>query len=164
VQPIAIADGSVVTIHYTLTLEDGQIVDSSSGHEPLAYLQGHGNIVPGLEEQLLGRVAGDELEAIVQPADGYGEFDPEGEQQVPRDAFPKGARLDPGMMFHTEDDDGNVQPLWVKAVAGAEVTVTANHPLAGRTLHFKVRIVGVRKGTSEEIEHGHPHGPGGHHH
>lgn len=163
-KPTAIAEDSVATIHYTLTLEDGTIADSSRDGEPMAYLHGHGNIIPGLEDQLLGRNPGEKLEVVVQPADGYGEFDPAAESDVPRSAFPKGVTLQAGMMFHTEDEAGNVQPLWVKAIAGEQVKVTANHPLAGRTLHFAVEVVSVRVATQEELDHGHPHGPGGHDH
>jgi FKBP-type peptidyl-prolyl cis-trans isomerase SlyD len=159
-----IQDGTVVELHYTLTLEDGSIVDSSEGAAPLAYLHGHGNIVPGLERQLTGRKTGEELEAVVPPAEGYGEFDPDGEESVPREAFPAEAELEPGMMFHTEDEAGNVQPLWVKDIEAETVMVTSNHPLAGRTLYFKVKIGTVRSASAEEIAHGHPHGPGGHHH
>lgn len=159
-----IAADHVALIDYTLTLDDGSVVDSSDGGEPLAYLHGHHNIVPGLERQLAGRKAGDAVDAVVPPAEGYGEFDPDGEQDVPRSAFPKNARIEEGMMFHSEDEDGNVQPLWVQAVSKDAVRVTSNHPLAGKTLHFKVQIREVRKATDEELEHGHVHGPGGHHH
>ncbi len=163
VTQIAIADGTVVSIHYTLTLEDGTVADSSVGSEPLTYLHGAANIVPGLERQLTGRKPGEKLEADVPPAEGYGEFDPEGEQVVPRKAFPKGEKLQPGMMFHTEGPQGP-QPLWIKEVGEAEVTITYNHPMAGRTLRFAIEVVEVRKASREEMEHGHVHGPGGHHH
>ena len=162
--PTTIQPGTVVEIHYTLTLEDGQIADSSKGRAPLIYLHGHGNIVPGLEQQLTGRKSGEEVDAVVQPADGYGDYDPDAEESVPRDAFPAEAELEPGMMFHTEDEHGNVQPLWVKDVAEDAVLVTSNHPLAGRTLYFKVKVGQLRNASAEEIAHGHPHGPGGHHH
>lgn len=163
-QPNSIQADSVVTIHYQLTLDDGSIADSSFGGQPLAYLHGHGNLVPGLERQLLGKKAGEKLDAVVLPADGYGEFDPAAEHTLPRSAFPKKMNLQPGMGFHTEDEHKNVIPLFVKEVRGEEVVVTQNHPLAGQRLNFKIEIVGVRKATHEELSHGHVHGPGGHHH
>ncbi len=155
---------SVVTIHYQLTLDDGSIADSSFGHEPLAYLHGHGNLVPGLEHQLSGKRAGDKFEATVTAEDGYGEFDPDAEETVPRSAFPKKMDLQPGMGFHSEDDQGNPIPLFVKEVRGDQVVVTQNHPLAGQRLNFKIEILQVRKATKDELTHGHVHGPGGHHH
>jgi FKBP-type peptidyl-prolyl cis-trans isomerase SlyD len=164
VTPTTIQDGTVAEIHYTLTLEDGSIADSSDGRAPLMYLHGHGNIVPGLERQLTGHKTGEEVEVVVEPAEGYGDYDPDAEESVPRDAFPAEAELEPGMMFHTEDEHGNVQPLWVKDVAEDAVLVTSNHPLAGRTLYFKVKVGKLRAASAEEIAHGHPHGPGGHHH
>ena len=161
---LAIADGTVVSIHYTLTLEDGTVADTSVGGEPLTYLHGAANIVPGLEKQLTGLKAGAKAQADVPPGEGYGEYDPEGEEVVPRKAFPKGQKLQPGMMFRTQGEGGEPQPLWVKDVGESEVTVTYNHPMAGRTLRFAVEVVEVRKATREEMEHGHVHGPGGHHH
>ncbi|MGE3172801.1 MAG: peptidylprolyl isomerase [Planctomycetota bacterium] len=162
--PDSIAKDAVVTIHYQLTLDDGTIADSSFGGEPLAYLHGHGNLVPGLERQLVGRKSGDTLEAVVPAAEGYGEFDPAAEQALPRSAFPKDVDLQPGMGFHTEDDHGNVVPLFVKQVGEQEVVVTQNHPLAGQRLNFKIEVLKVRKATKDELAHGHVHGPGGHHH
>lgn len=159
-----IADDTVVVLHYQLTLDDGSIADSSFGGEPLAYLHGHGNIVPGLERQLAGHGPGDKLEASVEPADGYGDFDPEAFHELPRSAFPRDAKLEAGMGFHSQDDEGNVVPLFIKELRDEEVIVTTNHPLAGQRLNFRVEIVSVRKATKQELEHGHVHGPGGHHH
>jgi len=164
VSPIPIADDCVVTFHYQLTLEDGTVADSTRGGEAFAYLHGHHGIVPGLERQLGGRQAGDKLQIEVPPAEGYGEFDPAAEQQVPRAAFPEEHEPVVGMMFHTESRSGEPQPIWVKALSGDQVTITRNHPLAGRTLTFAVEIVGVRRAKPEELTHGHVHGPGGHHH
>lgn len=160
----SIAKDTVATIHYQLTLDDGSIADSSFGQEPLAYLHGHGNIVPGLERQLTGRSAGDRFEAEVQAREGYGEFDPAAEQTVPRSAFPPGAELHVGMGLHGEDEEGNTMPLFVKELRGDEVVVTANHPLAGQRLNFRIEVLAVRAATREELAHGHVHGPGGHHH
>lgn len=162
----SIAKNSVVTLHYKLTLDDGSIADSSFGGDPLAYLHGHGNLVPGLERQLAGKKAGDKFDAVVPPAEGYGEFDPAGEQTLPRSAFPPDVDIQAGMGFHTEDDHGNPIPLWVKAVDAAkkQITITSNHPLAGQRLNFTIEVVSIRSATKEELSHGHVHGPGGHHH
>ncbi len=160
----SIQQDSVVTLHYQLTLDDGSIADSSFGGDPLSYLHGHGNLVPGLERQLAGKKTGDKFDAEVAPADGYGEFDPADEQTLPRSAFPKKMDLQPGMGFHTKDQQGNPMPLFIKEVKGEQVVVTGNHPLAGQRLNFKIEIVQVRKATKEELSHGHVHGPGGHHH
>jgi FKBP-type peptidyl-prolyl cis-trans isomerase SlyD len=164
VSSTAIQKDAVVTIHYRLTLDDGSIADESFGGEPLVYLHGHGNLVPGLETMLLGKAAGDKLDAVVAARDGYGEFDPGAESSLPRSAFPPNVSLQPGMMFHTEDRHGNPQPLWVKAVEADKVHVSGNHPLAGQRLNFKIEVMSIRKATREELAHGHVHGPGGHHH
>jgi FKBP-type peptidyl-prolyl cis-trans isomerase SlyD len=162
----SIQKNAVVAMHYQLTLDDGSIADSSFGGEPLAYLHGHGNIVPGLERQLLGKKPGDTFEAVVPPEEGYGEYDPEGEQTYPRNAFPDDVELQAGMGFHAEDEQGHPIPLWIKEIRKeqGEVVVTANHPLAGQRLNFKIEVVSVRAATKEELSHGHVHGPGGHHH
>jgi FKBP-type peptidyl-prolyl cis-trans isomerase SlyD len=136
------------------------------GGDPLAYLHGHGNLVPGLERQLQGKKAGDKLDAIVPAAEGYGEYDPQGDQTLPRSAFPPDVEIQEGMGFHTEDDKGNPIPLWVKAVdtKAKQITITSNHPLAGQRLNFTIEILSLRSATKEELSHGHVHGPGGHHH
>ncbi len=157
-------DGKVVSIHYTLRDDDGDVVDSSSGSEPLDYLHGAGNIVPGLEAAMEGKQVGDKLKISVPPAEGYGELDPKGARAVPRSGFPKGVKLEPGMQFFIEGPDGEPFPVWVKEVRDQEVVIDMNHPLAGETLHFEVEVVGVRAASEEEVEHGHPHGPDGHHH
>ena len=156
-------DGKVVTIHYTLRDDDGDVVDSSIGGEPLEYLHGAGNIVPGLENALAGKGIGDTLKVTVAPADGYGEKQGE-PRRVPRDAIPKDADLEEGMQLFVRGPDGEPFPVWVVAVADDHVMLDANHPLAGENLHFEVEVTAVRAATKEEVEHGHPHGPGGHHH
>ena len=158
-----VAADAVVHIHYTLTLDSGEVVDSSQGREPLAYLHGHGNIVPGLEEQLNGRVVGDKLKAVVSPEKGYGERDPRGVQQAPRSAFPPDIDLQPGMQFQAEGPDGTPTMLTVSGVEGEEITIDLNHPLAGQTLNFDIEITEIRAATEEELGHGHVHGPGGAH-
>jgi FKBP-type peptidyl-prolyl cis-trans isomerase SlyD len=159
----AAGDGKVVSIHYTLRDDDGDVVDSSSGGEPLEYLHGAGNIVPGLEAAMAGKQVGESFQVTVAPADGYGEVvgDP---RAVPRSAFPADAELEPGSQFFVRGPDGDPLPVWVVGVDGDEVLLDANHPLAGENLHFEIEVVGVRVATEEELEHGHPHGPDGHEH
>lgn len=159
-----IAADKVVGIHYTLKNAAGDVVDSSSGSDPLFYLHGHDNIVPGLERKLTGRNVGEKLNVVVQPADGYGERDARGEQQVPREAFPADVTLEEGMQLALRDPSGAVVPLWIAKVESELVHVDLNHPLAGEVLTFDVEVVSVRDATGEELEHGHPHGPGGDHH
>lgn len=158
-----IADQRAVLMHYTLTNDRGEVLDSSSGGEPLAYLHGNGNIIPGLEKALAGKKAGDKLQVKVAPAEGYGERDERLIQQVPRRAFQGVQDIRPGMSFHAQGSHGPMQ-VTVTRVAGDMVTVDGNHPLAGESLNFDVEIVEVRAATAEEMAHGHVHGPGGHHH
>jgi len=162
--PSTIAADAVVSIHYTLTLNDGAVVDSSQGGEPLDYLHGHGNLVPGLEQQLAGHAVGEQLQAVVPPGDGYGERDPEGVQTVPRDAFPGDMEIESGMQFQAEGEDGEPTMLVITAVEGDQVTVDLNHPLAGETLNFEIVVEAIREATAEELQHGHVHGPHGHAH
>ena len=155
---------SVVAIHYTLTDAAGVEIDSSRGQNPLTYLHGGGNIIPGLERALLGKQAGDKLEVEVAPADGYGEFDAAMVQQVPLSAFGENAAvMEVGMRFTANGDHGQLSVVVTKVEDGV-VTVDGNHPLAGKKLHFAVDVVAVRDATSVELAHGHVHGPGGHHH
>lgn len=158
-----IADNCVVSFHYTLTNDRGEVLDSSDGGEPLAYLHGCGNIIPGLEKALAGRQAGDKLNVKVAPADGYGERDERLVQDVPRGAFQGVGDIRAGMSFTAQGPQG-AQRVTVTRVVGDTVTVDGNHPLAGEALNFDVAIAEVRAATSEELDHGHVHGAGGHHH
>lgn len=158
-----IANDKVVSIHYTLTNDDGDILDSSQGQEPLAYLHGFGNIIPGLENALTGRVSGDRLTVSVSPAEGYGEHDKNMVQSVPKSALQGVDEIVPGMQFQAESPEG-IQLVTVVDVDGDEVILDGNHPMAGLTLNFDVEITDVRDATHEELQHGHVHGPGGHHH
>lgn len=158
-----VAKNKVVSIDYTLKDDIGEVIDSSEGAEPLFYLHGFSNIVPGLEAALEGKVAGDNVKVSLNPAEGYGERDDSLQQVVPREAFQGIDQLEVGMQFQAESDDGN-HIVTVTAVEGNEVTVDGNHPLAGETLNFDVTIVEVRDATAEEMEHGHVHGSGAHHH
>ena len=153
----------VVFIHYTLTSEEGEVIDSSEGHAPLAYIHGHGNIIPGLENALLGKAAGDKIKVTIPPEDGYGLHDEELIQTVPIDAFHGVDEILPGMQFHTETPEG-IQLVTVVKVEGDEVILDGNHPMSGLTLNFDVEVTDVRDATEEELNHGHVHGEGGHHH
>ncbi len=158
-----IAQDSVALIDYTLTNDAGDVIDSSQGGEPLAYLHGHRNIIPGLENALAGKVVGDSLKVSVAPAEGYGELNPALLETVPRNLFQGVDTIEVGMQFQAQTAQG-MQVITVKAVDGDEVTVDGNHPLAGQTLHFDVTVTEVRAASAEELEHGHVHGVGGHHH
>lgn len=158
-----IADRCVAYFHYTLTNDAGEVLDSSNGREPLPYLHGKGNIVPGLEKALAGKKAGDKLDVVVAPEEGYGPHIDSLVQVVPKSAFQGVENLEPGMQFQAESNMGPVSVV-VTSVDGENVTVDGNHPLAGETLHFSVEITQVRDATVEEVMHGHVHGVGGHHH
>lgn len=159
-----IASGSVVGIDYSLHLGDGHVIDASEPGEPLTYLHGEGQIVPGLETALEGLAAGDRKQVVVAPADGYGEHDPRGVQEVPRDAFPTDFQPESGMQLTAQGEDGEPVPFLVREVRPQSVVIDLNHPLAGKTLHFDVTVRDVRAATEEEIAHGHAHGHEGHSH
>ncbi|MGJ8526727.1 FKBP-type peptidyl-prolyl cis-trans isomerase SlyD [Halomonadaceae bacterium LMG 33818] len=158
-----IAPNSVVAFHYTLTNDQGEVLDSSEGREPLSYLQGKGNIIPGLERQLEGHKAGDKVKVRVEPAEGYGEVQPQLVQEVPRSSFQGVENVEPGMQFQAQTEGGPLL-VTVTKVEGDTVTVDGNHPLAGQPLNFDVAIDSVRDASEEELEHGHVHGPEGHEH
>lgn len=160
---MVISDKKVVRIDYTLKNAEGLVLDSSEGGEPLAYLHGAQQIVPGLERELVGLEAGQSKDVVVAPEDGYGLPDPEGVFGVPRAAFPAGAQLAVGDTFVGEDDEGAQVPVRVVEVREDSIVVDANHPLAGVTLYFHVEVRDVRDATLEELTHSHAHGPGGAH-
>ncbi len=153
----------VVSIDYTLTGNDQKVIDSSEGGEPLTYLHGHGQLVPGLERALEGKAAGEPVKVSVPPEEGYGARDAAKIGPVPRAAFAKVGEVKPGMRFQAGGSDG-VGMVTVVEVGDETITVDGNHPLAGETLHFDVTVRDVREATAEELSHGHVHGPGGHHH
>jgi FKBP-type peptidyl-prolyl cis-trans isomerase SlyD len=157
-----IGKGSVVGLEYRLHLGDGKVIDESGG-QPLSYLHGKGQIVPGLERELEGLGTGDSKQVVVSPAEGYGDHDPAGVQAVPRASFPAEADIQPGMQFAARAPDGSQIPVTVRDVKGDQVTIDVNHPLAGKTLHFDVKVASVREATADELSHGHAHGPGGAH-
>ncbi len=152
-----IANNCAVSFHYTLTDEDGQTLDSSEGRDPLTYLHGHNGIIPGLENELTGKEAGESLKVVVQPADGYGEINPDLLQQVPREAFQGVESIEPGMQFQAQGEGGQAQMVVVREVSEEAVLVDGNHPLAGQVLNFDVTIDSVREASEEEIAHGHVH-------
>lgn len=154
---------AVVSIAYTLKDDDGEVLDTSDGQEDLAYLHGHENIVPGLEEMLEGRGIGESISTSVAPAKGYGVRDEELVFKMPRDRMPDEG-VEVGEQFTAQDKEGNQQIVTVAEVDSHTVTLDGNHPLAGRTLHFDVTINAIRDATEIEIEHGHVHQPGHHHH
>ena len=161
---MTIKENSAVSFHYTLTDDDGQTLDSSAGKDPLAYLHGAGNIIPGLESALAGKSVGDAMVVAVTAAEGYGEVQKELIQEVPRDAFQGVDSIEVGMQFEAQTGQGGTVPVPVTAVTDEIVTVDGNHPLAGKNLNFDVSIEDVRDATEEELEHGHVHGVGGHEH
>lgn len=158
-----VAQDSVVSFHYTLKDEAGAVIDQSRG-EPLAYLHGHGQIVPGLERELTGRTTGDKLQVRVSPAEGYGEHDPALIQQIPRAAFSRIPDLRVGMSLQAQTRGGGHTMVTVKEIGAELVTIDGNHELAGKPLFFDIEIAEVREASAEELSHRHVHGPGGHHH
>ena len=158
-----VAKNSVVAIDYTLKDDDGDVLDTSQGREPLTYLHGGGGIIPGLERELEGKTVGDVMSVSIVAADAYGERNEALRQEVPREQFGEIEELEVGMQFRVDTNNGPMM-ITIVEVAEANVTIDGNHPLAGMALHFEVAIRDVREATEEEIEHGHAHGPVGHQH
>ncbi|MCA9933567.1 MAG: peptidylprolyl isomerase [Ardenticatenaceae bacterium] len=162
---LKIADNLVVGLDYTLRLEDNEVIDFSDEGDPLEYLHGHGQIIPGLERELVGMGIGDTKKVAVAPTDGYGEYDDDAFELVPHDAFPEDMELEPGMELHMRDSSsGHVIQAFVAEIKPEGVVIDMNHPLAGETLYFEVKVASLRQATTEELAHGHAHGPEGHHH
>jgi len=160
---MSITRDQVVSIHYTLKNDAGEVLDHSADGEPLTYLHGHGNLIPGLERELAGKNAGDRLQVTIAPADAYGEYDPQLVQRVARRSLKGLADIRIGMRLQAQSGHG-ARAVTVTQIAGDMVTLDGNHPLAGNTLHFEVEVAEVRAATEAELSHGHVHGPGGHHH
>lgn len=158
---MVIGDQKVVSIHYTLTNDDGEVLDASAEDSPLSYIHGTGSIIPGLEKQLTGKSAGDKLSVSVKPADAYGDRSENLVQQLPREVFKGVDEISEGMQFQAQSENGATL-ITVTGVEGDQVTVDANHPLAGETLNFDVEVASVREATPEEIDHGHVHADGDH--
>jgi FKBP-type peptidyl-prolyl cis-trans isomerase SlyD len=160
---MSIARDRVVSIHYTLRGDGGEVIDASGEGEPLTYLHGHGNLIPGLERELAGKNSGDKVQVKIAPADGYGEYDQALVQRVPRRALKGIAQPKVGMRLQAQTAQG-ARAVTVTQLSGDMVTLDGNHPLAGKNLNFEVEVAAVRGATAEELSHGHVHGPGGHHH
>ena len=155
-----ISANKVVTISYVLRSDEGDVIDTSEGRQPLVYLHGARNIVPGLEEQLEGAAVGASIQAIVPPEKGYGPRRGE-PREIARDLFPEEADLRAGMHVLAHDEEGREFPFFIVDVTDQTVTIDPNHPLAGQTLHFEAKVVELRDATAEEIDDGHPYGPDG---
>ncbi len=154
---------SVVGITYILRNGAGEELDQADRNDPFYYLHGANNIVPGLEEELEGLAVGSKKSVAVSPDKGYGEVNPNLKIKVGRNAFPAGTDIEAGMQFAADIGSGQPLPFTVERVQGDDIYLDGNHPLAGETLHFEVEVVSVRPATSEELDHGHAHGPDGHH-
>ncbi len=160
-----IADKNVVTLDYTLTDDQGTVLDSSEGRGDFTYLHGAKNIIPGLEKALAGKVVGDELTVHVEPAEGYGEHSDELIQQVPSNMFETDQEITIGTQFHAQATSGQMVVVTVTEIQDETITVDGNHPLAGTPLNFEVKVLEIREATTEELEHGHVHnGECGHNH
>ena len=158
-----IAKHKVVSIDYTLTDDSNKIIDTSNGSEPLTYIHGTGNLIPGLEKALAGKSAGDAFEVTIPPEEGYGVHDESLLEVLPRSKFTAEQEVQVGMQFYAEGGS-EMQVITVVGVDGDRVTIDGNHPLAGRTLGFAIKVVEVRDASPEEVIHGHVHGPNGHDH
>ncbi len=158
--PNKVQDGVVVSVEYVLKLEDGEIVEETTAGDPLVYLHGANNIIPGLEDALTGMALDERKHVVVQPEDAYGDYDPDDIEVVERSMFGADTELEVDDLVTLEDEDGEEYEAIVADVTGNEVTLDFNHPLAGETLHFDLKIVGLREATPDELSHGHPHLPG----
>jgi len=156
--PLTVADGLVVSLGYSLRLEGGSEIDSSEDEGPLEYLHGEGQIIPGLEKALYGMSVGDEKQVTVSPADGYGEVDADDHIFMPLDSIPSDVDLEIGEpIFLHDSETGDEYQAFIAEIGDDDVKLDFNHPLAGETLYFDVKIEGLRQATSEELAHGHVH-------
>ena len=158
-KPKIIADDVVVSLDYTLTV-DGKLVDASEENEPIEFIQGYQNIIPGLEKELYGLAVGDSREVLVAPKDGYGDIDQQAIMDIPRSEFPKDIDLKNGLELALQQPDGQVLHAIVTSVGKESVKLDFNHPLAGKELNFRVTVVDLRTASDEEKAHGHVHGEG----
>lgn len=147
----------VVEMHYTLKNDANEVIDTSKGQEPMPFLHGHGNIVPGLEKAIEGMKVGESCDVSVEAKEGYGEYHTGGVQEIPMEALQGIPELKVGLELQSQDENGNAFIVMVKEIGKDTVTVDANHPLAGQTLHFNVSIENVRDATEDELKHGHIH-------
>jgi FKBP-type peptidyl-prolyl cis-trans isomerase SlyD len=156
-----VTDGQVVSMEYTLRV-DGKVIDSSAEGDLLEYLHGMGNIIPGLEREMDGMAVGERKNVIVSASDGYGEVDEEAFMEAPRSEFPRDMPINPGVEMEMTGPEGQPMYARIDSVEGGTVVLNMNHPLAGKELHFDVKVVGLRDASEEEMDHGHAHGA--HHH
>ncbi len=157
-----VKDGLVVAMQYTLKV-DGNVTDSSEGREPLEYVHGAGNIVPGLEREMIGMAVGESTEVVVAALDAYGEEDEKAYMDVPQDQFPKEVPMKVGTEIQVQNQEGQPMYACIEKIEDQTVRLDFNHSLAGKELHFAVKVVEIREATAEEKEHGHVHGPGHQH-
>lgn len=155
--PDMVADNLIVAMAYKLSV-NGEEIDSADEASPLEFIQGYHNIIPGLEEQLYGMKIGEQKQVMVAPEGGYGEVDPEALVEIPRSEFPKDIPLEVGIELDMRDEDGDVLTATIIEVSKNSVKLDFNHPLAGETLHFDIKIIGLRTPSEEELDHGHVHG------
>lgn len=151
-----ISENCAVFIHYTLSDDSGEQIDSSSGQEPLSYVHGANSLIPGLEKALAGKSEGEQVQVTVPPEEAFGEVNPELVQSVPKQAFEGVDEVKPGMQFGIQGPGGQTHRVTVNEVHDETVLIDGNHPLAGKVLHFDVSVEQVREATAEEIAQGHP--------
>lgn len=161
-EELKVNDGKVVSMEYTLKV-DGEVADTSEGREPLEYVHGAGNIISGLEREMVGMTVGDSKEVVVTAANGYGEKDDQAFMDVPRQQFPKEIPMKVGTELQVQNQEGQPMYARIENVEDESVRLNFNHPLAGKDLHFSVKVVDLRNATPEEKEHGHVHSPGHQH-
>jgi FKBP-type peptidyl-prolyl cis-trans isomerase SlyD len=155
-KPTSVEDNVVVTMDYTLKVE-GEVVDTSQDSEPLQFIQGQGQLIPGLERELYGMEVGDAKDVVVRAAEGYGEEDPAAFADIPRSEFPPQIPLEPGVELQLTNQDGEQMQAYIESVGNEDVRLNFNHPLAGKELHFQVEVVDLRQATPDELDHGHVH-------
>lgn len=155
-KPTTIQDDTVVTLDYTLKV-DNDVVDSSEGSEPIQFIQGHQQIIPGLEKTLYGMKVGESKQVVISPKEGYGELDESAYADIPRNEFSSNIPLEEGVALQLKDEDGEVLDAYIVKVGKNNVRLSFNHPLAGKELHFSVKVVDLRNATAEELSHGHVH-------
>lgn len=161
-EDLKVQDGHVVSMEYTLKV-DGMVTDSSEGQDPLEYVHGAGNIIPGLEREMTGMSVGDSKDVKIAAAEGYGERDDSAFMDVPRDQFPNEIPMNVGTELQVQNQAGQPMFARIEKVEDKNVRLNFNHPLAGKDLHFNVRVIGLREATAEEKDHGHVHKPGHQH-
>jgi FKBP-type peptidyl-prolyl cis-trans isomerase SlyD len=154
----------VVTMNFILKDDAGNVLDSTEGNEPFSFISGGNQILPKLEEKVGEMLIGSKKEVVLNPEDGYGIYQEDAVRIVKRTEFPEDIEIGKGMSFLAKSPQGKDMQFLVKEINGDDITVDFNHPLAGKTLHFNLELLNLRDATQEELDHGHVHGAGGHHH